>query len=209
MTMDADPGTFQSLPDGVSFQPFNPDYPTAMYADFVKANLRGIASGLGVAYHALANDLEGVSFSSIRSGTLEERDLWMVQQSWFVETFLEPLYAEWLRNALAFGLITSANGKALPLEKLDKFAAHNFIGRRWDWVDPLRDVQADITAMEAGLKAPQDICARMGTDYEDVLVKLKAAQDMRAKVGLNTPAPRPAPGAPANQEPANTEGATP
>jgi capsid protein len=94
-----------------------------MYADFVKANLRGVASGLGVAYHALANDLEGVSFSSIRSGTLEERDAWMLIQEWFSQSFLDRVHAEWLQSALAFGQIALPNGSTLPITKLDKFSA--------------------------------------------------------------------------------------
>lgn len=48
-----EPGTFHELPQGYDFTPFNPDYPHANYDAFVKASLRGIASGLGVAYHSL------------------------------------------------------------------------------------------------------------------------------------------------------------
>ena len=187
LTMDADPGVFQSLPEGVQFQPFNPDYPSAMFADFVKANLRGISSGLGVAYHALANDLEGVSFSSIRSGTLEERDVWMMLQEWFSASFLERIYAEWLKVALAFGRLTMPNGSALPLAKIDKFAPHLFQGRRWEWVDPLKDIEADIAAISAGLKSPQSVAAKLGLDYEDLLVEIKAAADLRKALGVTLP----------------------
>lgn len=184
LTMDADPGVFQSLPEGVNFQPFNPDYPTAMYADFVKANLRGVASGLGVAYHALANDLEGVSFSSIRSGTLEERDAWMLIQEWFAQSFLDRVHAEFMQSALAFGQILMPNGSALPVAKLDKFSAHTFQGRRWEWVDPLKDIEADIAAINAGLKSPQSVAAKLGLDYEDLLVEIKAAETLRKTMGV-------------------------
>jgi lambda family phage portal protein len=187
LTMDADPGVFQSLPEGVQFQPFNPDYPTAMYADFVKANLRGIASGLGVAYHALANDLEGVSFSSIRSGTLEERDVWMLIQEWFAQSFLDRVHAEFMQAALAFGQITLPNGSTLPISKLDKFTPHTWQGRRWEWVDPLKDIEADIAAINAGLKSPQSVAAKLGLDYEDLLVEIQAATAMREAMGIKLP----------------------
>lgn len=190
---DADPGTFEALPPGTSFTPFNPDYPSNMFAEFVKANLRGIASGLGVSYHALANDLERVSFSSIRSGTLEERDQWSVIQQWFVEAFLEPIFAEWLRNALAFGQVTLPSGNSLPLSRIERFTPHHFQPRRWDWVDPLRDIQADIAAMDAGLKSPQSIAQRMGQDYEDILQQIAEADRLRASLGLPPRTPRPAP----------------
>lgn len=187
---DAEAGTFGTLPKGAGFVPFNPDYPHAMFGDFVKTHLRGIASGMGVAYHALANDLEGVSFSSIRSGTLEERDQWMMLQEWFVEAVLEPIFAAWLGSALAFGQILLSNGSALPLAKKDKFGAHIFTGRRWEWVDPLRDIQADIAAVDANLQSPQRVAAKLGRDYEDLLIELEAAAAMRARI-LKTPPPLP------------------
>lgn len=203
--MDADPGVFKSLPPGVTFEKFDPNYPAAMYGDFVKACLRGIASGLGVAYHALANDLEGVNFSSIRAGTLEERDQWVSLQEWFKDAFIEPVFDEWLRHALAMGQITLANGKPLPLEKLDKFSAHTFQGRRWQWVDPLKDMEAKILGIQHGLTSPQQVAAELGVDYEDILVEIKAAQDMADKIGVKlgkpeaaapAPAPEPKPAAP-------------
>jgi lambda family phage portal protein len=184
LMMEADAGTFQSLPEGVQFQPFNPDYPTAMYADFVKANLRGVASGLGVAYHTLANDLEGVSFSSIRSGTLEERDCWMLIQEWFAEAFLDRVHAEFIKAALSFGQIALSTGSTLPLAKIDKFSQHAWQARRWEWVDPLKDIEADIAAINAGLKSPQSVAAKLGLDYEDLLVEIKAAQDLRDLMGV-------------------------
>ena len=184
LVMDADPGSFQSLPSGVKFEAFDPDYPAAMYADFVKANLRGIASGLGVAYHALANDLEGVSFSSIRSGTLEERDSWMLIQEWFCSSFLDRVHAEFMQAALGFGQIALPNGATLPLGKIDKFSAHTFIGRRWEWVDPRADIEADLSAINAGLKSPQSVVGKMGGDYEDVLIEIKQAEEMRKKLGI-------------------------
>ncbi|MFN4115225.1 MAG: phage portal protein [Inhella sp.] len=190
--MDAAPGEFRSLPEGMQFQPFNPAYPAAMFGDFVKANLRGIASGLGVAYHALANDLQGVSYSSIRRGTLEERDAWMVLQSWFIDAFLEPLFDRWLTFALANGQVLLPNGSALPLSRRAKFSAHAFAGRRWSWVDPLKDVQADIAAMQAGLRSPQDVAAGMGKDLEDTLLQIQAANTLAERLGVRIATQAPA-----------------
>jgi lambda family phage portal protein len=67
---EAEPGAFDELPPGYDFKSFDPDYPHAQFGTFVKACLRGIAAGIGVDYNTLANDLEGVNYSSIRSGTL-------------------------------------------------------------------------------------------------------------------------------------------
>lgn len=181
---DASPGQFDTIPQGYDFKPFNPDYPAAMFGDFVKANLRGIASGLGVSYHSLANDLEGVNFSSIRSGTLEERDGWMLLQAWFIDSFLEPVFAEWLRFALANGQCRMPGGSSLPLAKLDRFTAHAFQGRRWTWVDPKKDMEAHILAMQAGLTSPQQVASAMGQDLEEVLTQIQTANAMATSLGV-------------------------
>jgi lambda family phage portal protein len=159
-----------------------------MFADFIKANLRGTASGLGVAYHSLANDLEGVNFSSIRSGTLEERDCWMVLQEWFAQSVLERIFPQFLDAALTFGLAVMPNGSSLSVAKREKFSAHQWQGRRWEWVDPKKDIDADLTALDGGIKSPQMIAAKLGVDYEDVLAEIKAAQDMRDAMGIVLPA---------------------
>ena len=63
----AQPGSFSQLPPGMDFIPYDPKYPSDQHEPFVKSILRGIASGLGCSYNTLANDLEGVNYSSIRS----------------------------------------------------------------------------------------------------------------------------------------------
>lgn len=188
MVTEADPGTFDTLPEGYDFKAFDPAYPSDMFGEFIKANLRGTASGLGVAYHSLANDLEGVNFSSIRSGTLEERDCWTVLQEWFAQSVLERIFPQVLDAALTFGLATMPNGSALSMSKREKFQAHQFQGRRWDWVDPKKDIDADLTAVDAGIKSPQMIATKLGVDYEDVLAEIKAAQEMRDAMGIQLPA---------------------
>lgn len=202
---DADPGTFGVLPKGYEFQAFNPDYPTANYDVFVKSCLRGIASGLGVAYNTLANDLEGVNFSSIRSGTLEERDNWMVIQKWFVGAYLIPTFNDWLEAALLNGAIVAPNGFALPAGKLYKFKAHTWQGRRWSWVDPLKDIEASLAAIRAGLNSPQQVAAQMGMDLDDIMEALATANARARKMGLpeySSPTPVQPIAADVNEDPA-------
>lgn len=189
------PGTYDILPAGVKFAQHDSKYPSDQYGAFHKAHLQRIASGWGVAYHSLANDLENVNFSSIRSGTLEERDRWSADQEWLISAFLRPVFAEWLRMALLLGAITMPNGSALPPAKYEKFARHQWQPRRWDWVDPKSDIEAAILKVRAGLVAPQDVASAMGYDFEDVLQSIKTAQDMAAEFGVRLTAYDATPGA--------------
>lgn len=194
------PGTYDVLPPGVTFAQHDSKYPSETYGAFHKAHLQRIASGWGIAYHSLANDLENVNFSSIRSGTLEERDRWAADQEWLISAFLRPVFLEWLRMGLLMGAITMPNGSALPAAKYDKFARHQWQPRRWDWVDPKSDVEAAILKVRAGLVSPQDVAAAMGYDFEDVLQSIADAQRMADEFGVRLTAYDATPGAaPADQ----------
>ncbi len=199
---EATPGQFGMLPAGYDFKSFNPEYPSAYYDAFVKAAKRDISSGLNVSYHGLANDLEGVNFSSIRSGTLEERDQWMKLQEWFVGAFLDPVHADWLDYALLAGAILQQGGSALPAVKLQKFMRHRFVGRRWQWVDPLKDIEASVKAIENGLASPYDVASQQGVDADDVLDDISRfrASAKAKNVELGTPNPNKQPEAPAKTD---------
>lgn len=178
------PGSWETLPAGYEASAFESKYPDAVFGQFVKDALRGISSGLGVAYNGLANDLEGVNFSSIRAGVLEERDVWIELQNWLVEQLVEPVFREWLSLGLLAGAITYPAGAALPALKLDKFAPHSFTGRRWQWVDPDKDGKANERAVLRGWKTNEQVAAEQGFDYWDNVEALQAEQQWAADHGV-------------------------
>ena len=201
---DAEAGAFSVLPPGYQFESWNPDYPHQNYSDFVKARLRSIASGLGIAYHTLANDLADVNYSSARAGTLEERDNWIVLQNWFIDGFLKVVFNDWIEQALKKNALKFYSGSVLPLSKLDKFAEHEWQGRRWQWVDPMKDIEAARLAIKTGISSPQMVAAQNGVDVEDVLAQIAAFEqrvkesgatlvDYELSESQNEPEPQPAP----------------
>lgn len=179
-----EPGMMQELPPGYGFQSFDPDYPHANYDAFIKASLRGVASGMGVSYHSLANDLEGVNFSSIRSGTLEEREWWMTLQNWFANAFLYDIFEDWLQFALLKGVIKTSNGEVLSAAKYKEYLKFLWQGRRWQWVDPLKDIKAHEAAVNLGIKSRRDVCDEQGVDFDDVLEQLHQEHELMKGLGL-------------------------
>ena len=175
--METEPGVVEILPQGMEFQSYDPSNPNTEYGNYVKAVLRGISAGLEVSYNSLANDLENVNYSSIRAGLMEEREAWKKIQTWFIESFIQPIFYEWLKSSLAWGAITDGN-LTLPAGKFDKFNAPEFKPRRWDWVDPLKDMQADVLAVEKGFKSRRAIIAEQGGDIEDVFQDIAADEQL-------------------------------
>lgn len=182
----AEPGEMVELPVGYDISSFDPAYPHDQFGEFNKAALRGIGSALNVAYHSLGNDLEGVNFSSIRSGTLEERDMWQMLQAETIEQLVNGITDDVLKMGLLNAQFIMPNGSAaLPMSKFAKFANYTWQGRRWSWVDPLKDVQASAMAIEKKIASPQMIVAQSGNDLEDIMDAIKIANDMAAAAGVS------------------------
>ena len=131
--------------------------------DFQKAALRGSASGMDVNYNVLGNDYEGVSFSSLRQAVLEDREAWKRKQRWLSESLASKVYKRWLRFALLKNALPGL--KASDLNKLSK---HRFMGRRWQWVDPLKDEQATGAALLNGTVNPMRILQEKGEDLDEM-----------------------------------------
>ena len=181
----AEAGTFEQLPIGMKFNAYDPKYPDAQHSEFVKGMLRGISSGLGISYNLLANDLENVNYSSIRAGLLDERENWKQLQSWFVDIFLTPVFSAWLKDALLMGAITSPRGVPLPASKYEKFNKPTWIGRRWAWVDPEGDINANIKARSSGMNTLTRILAEQGLDVEETLKEIANENAMAEKYGIS------------------------
>lgn len=174
---EVEPGMMTRLPQGVEFSPYDPTYPNGEFSNFVKQSLRGISAGLGVSYNTLANDLEGVNFSSMRHGAIEEREIWQVIQQWMIDGYCRPIFEKWLTVQLLAGTITIA-GSPLKFEREEKYRQVGWQPRRWRWIDPMKDVQANILAVNNGFRSRSDIIRDLGDDPEDVWAEIEQENKM-------------------------------
>lgn len=177
--LDLEPGTIGVLPPGATLNSFNPTYPNISFAEFVKQCLRFVAGGLGVAYHNLGNDLSGVNFSSARAGTIAERDSWKSLQGLLIKKFYRPLYLRWLHCQLLGGCLSH-----LPydMERYSKIIWHP---RRWEWVDPLKDVQAKALELQNGFTTREEIAAERGKDFLQLVLQLVREKNILEENGLS------------------------
>lgn len=186
LQMSAEPGEIFELPPGYGIASWDPDYPHANFESFLKACLRGLATGLDVATHNLSGDMTDVNYSSARIAELSERDQWTVLQGWWIAHFVMPLYREWLELALLGRKITfDGSGKPLPYDKFDKFAnASRFQPRTWAWVDPLKEAQAAKELIGAALVSRTQIAASQGREFEEIVDELAQEEALMDAAGL-------------------------
>jgi len=184
--MEVEPGSIEQLPHGWTFKGFDPNHPNAAFGEFVKSTLRGISAGLAVSYNSLANDLESVNYSSIRAGLLEEREEWKSIQGWFVSWFVAPVFEEWLRMALVAGKIRNVQ-RQLTVGMMDHINKPEWKPRRWSWVDPLHDMQAQVLAVEKGFTSRRAVIAEAGGDIEEIFSDQAADKALADQHGLEFP----------------------
>lgn len=168
LIQEKEPGQSQILPPGWKENVNTPQHPNREHAPFKAGMLKDVASGLGVEYSNFANDWAGVSFSSVRVGTISERDMWIVQQNDMISQCKAPQFLMWLESFLSLAI----SGQ-LPPTKFDKFAEHEFRGRRWMWVDPMRDMTAAVVAVAHGWKTNTQVASDLGGDYGDNIETIK------------------------------------
>jgi lambda family phage portal protein len=171
LSMKSEPGMLEQLPAGVQFKAWDANHPTQAFPFFMKSLTRLAGAGLDVSYESLANDREGVNYSSIRAGLLDERDTWRVEQDVFKAGFMRPIFEAWLQNAWLAGEIKL---DGLPS---DYFEFASFHARGWPWVDPLKDAQSAVLQVENGYEAQSDQMAEAGHDFESTIDRIKYEQD--------------------------------
>lgn len=179
LQIDSQPGEWQVLPEGAEIEESSPNYPNGEFEPFMKRALRSMSAGFGVLYNNLASDLEGVNFSSIRQGTLDEREHWKELQEWLIESLIQPVFEAWLPRALLAGRI-KVKGRPLKPERIDRYGMVSWQPRRWQWIDPRADVDAAVSAKNNMLTSPGRIIREQGQDPQTVWAE--SARDVRAMI---------------------------
>ena len=84
-------------------------------------------------------------------------------------------------------------GGALRLPGYDRrraeYLACNWLPTKWDWVDPLKDANAEIAQIEAGLKSRTQAIAERGYDAEQVDARNRPRPRAREAAGPRLPSP--------------------
>jgi lambda family phage portal protein len=180
---DADPGVIEQLPENMEFQGWDPTHPTTAFAEFDKAILRSIATGLRVSYLSLSSDLSDTSFGSGRIGMLAERAVYQAMQQRFIEKVETKVYRRWLKNALLAGAV-----------QLDSFDAERyqdvvFHPRTFPWIDPEKDINAVGKEVAMGINTLTRIAAEKGRDLEEIFQEreeeIKLAEQYNVPLALD------------------------
>jgi lambda family phage portal protein len=173
-----EPGTMQVLLPGEDVKFSTPADVGGGYEAFQYRTLLSIAASVGLPYHLVTGDVRQANYSSLRAELVEfRRRIGQLQHGVLVHQFCRPVWRRWLETAVLSG--------ALDLEDLESALPVQWIPPRWDWVDPLKDIQAQLLAIEAGLLSRRKAVEATGYDIEEIDRENAADRDRAAGLGLS------------------------
>jgi len=176
-----EPGTLRVLPPGADIKFSDPTKGGDGYDAFVKNQLRAIAAGIGVTYEQLTGDMTGVNYSSARVALIEfRRRIEALQEQVIVHQFCRPVWQRFVRLAVLSGALQASGFERDPKPWLSV----KWVTPGWDWVDPLKDVQAERQAVDAGFKSRSEVIAARGWDPEQVDAEIAGDQARAERLGL-------------------------
>lgn len=195
-----EPGALIDLELGEDIKFASPSDVGNSYEDFQYRNLLRLAAGFGVPYFAMTGDLRQTSHSSIRAGLIEfRRKIEAIQHNTLVPQFCLPVWRRWFNLAVLVNAIQGVTPEMLAGPDGADNADVKWIAPKWEWLDPMKDIQAEKMAVDEGFKSRDDVVEGTGVDPEENDERIKASQDrakeMGIKIGAAATSPPKPPGA--------------
>ena len=172
-----EPGTLQVLLPGEDVKFSTPADVGGGYEAFQYRTLLNIAASVGLPYHLVTGDVRQANYSSLRAELVEfRRRASQLQHGVIAFQLCRPVWRRWLEAAVLAGELEPRDlAGALPVQ---------WIPPRWDWVDPLKDIQAQLLAIEAGLLSRRKAVEATGYDIEEIDRENAADRDRAEGLGL-------------------------
>ena len=123
--------------------------------------LRSVANSLAISYNKAAGDYESVNYSSLREATLEDRSHFEEMQYFLIDNWKA-------RQFRLFIYALTLTGKLSHADMADA-ARHHFFGKRFPWVDPVKELAAKEKEFDLLLTDPLTALEERGIDPVELL----------------------------------------
>lgn len=181
MAERVEPGIIEHLPPGKDVKFASPPGADG-YADYSRKVQQGIAAGAGITYEAMTGDLSNVNFSSGRMGWIEmQREIEDWQWNVFVPQFCDKVW-EWFNSA------------AIIAGSLRSTVEVTWTTPRRMMLDPVKETNAKVTQIGAGLTTLTEALAEDGYEFDEVMEQKAKEQAKLKELGITlvgTMAPEP------------------
>lgn len=159
------PGMMNVMNPGEDVVFADPKRPASGFENFFKAICTQIGAALEIPADLLMKEFKS-SYSSSRAALLEAWKSFKMYRQWFTSDFCEPVYEVWLSEAVARGRINA------PGFFNDELIREAWLGSEWigpsqGQLDPVKEVNAEVIAIQNGLTTHEAAASRLnGSDWD-------------------------------------------
>lgn len=194
-TLDMEPGTLIEGEPGEKLASIPAPDPGANYKDFGFRQETRACSAMGVPRAETTGDLTNVNFSSMRAGRIPfKKRIEQFQYLQLVPQALQRIWEWFVADALLRGSVALPRGASRTVAAYSRL---RWMGPKWEYVNPLQDVQADVAAVDNLLVPRSDVISANGEDPEETDDRIAEEQRREGKLNIKRR------GKAAEQEPAD------
>lgn len=205
-TIELAPGAVIDLNEGEKAHDMNPGRPNANFGGFVEAICQQIGASLEIPHELLMKRFNS-SYTASKGALEEAWKMFNMYRDWLATDFCQPVYEEWLTEAVAKGRIKA------PGFFTDPVIRKAYCGAKWNgpakgMLDPVKEVTAAEKRVQNGFSTRSDETMQMtGTSYYNNIEQLKHEEkelrEVKKIANTNANKPKsPAAAAGAGNEPA-------
>ena len=163
-TYEMGPGTFYTLEPGENIETVNPNRPNVAFEGFVSYMAKYIGAALEIPYEILIKYFSA-SYSASRGALLEAWKMFRMRRKWFANDFCQPIYEEWLAEAVAKGRIHAPGFFDDPVIRA-AYCKAEWRGPSPGQIDPRREASASELRVQSGFTTREREAAEItGTDF--------------------------------------------
>ena len=141
-----------------------PTHPNTGFDTFMRALCEQIGACLEEPADLLMMSFNS-SYSASRAALLEAWKGFKMRREWLTDDFCRPVYEIWLTEAVARGRISAPGFLTDPLIR-QAYLGSEWIGPAQGQLDPTKEVQAAVTAIDNGLSTRESEAVKLnGSEY--------------------------------------------
>lgn len=171
------PATMSALPKGVDVKSIDSSNAQSTFDVFVASYLKQVGAAVGVPYEVLMKNFTA-SYSASRAALLQAQDEFRQRKGWFVSDFCQPIYEQWLSEAVAIGRIKAPGFFEDPIKRA-AWCSADWFNETSRFLDPVKETQAMVMRLQNGLSTyRKELAESFGLDFDEVAETLAQEREI-------------------------------
>lgn len=161
--------------------------PSANFMAFVELILRAQGASMGIPYEVLLKDFSKTNYSSARAALNEAWKVFQMYRSWFARLYCQPLWNMVQEEAYLRGRLILPSSAPGFYQARFMWCNAYWYGPSRGYVDPVKEIQANLLAIDNRLMPRTEHWAQQGGDFWEGMDQIEAEELRMQRMPKATP----------------------